>query len=173
MKLNLVLFPTNNSVIFLYKRSPIQIKSGGFLFNVYLSYMKIVLTESQYQKVVFNLLDVLYGPKLTYGKEDDRIKIFSNEGEHIFTVYTVGGRGDGCKLDMFVNFDTGNEINNFIPKIATRKKLFSRTVLSYVNEKTNLDIDCIEFWYEMGPSHDDKRYNFSVKKNKKIKRTTK
>jgi hypothetical protein len=136
--------------------------------------MKIVLTESQYQKVVFNLLDVLYGPKLTYKRyerEDNRIKIFSNDGDPIFTVYTgVSGKGDGCEQDMFVNFDTGNEINNFIPKIATRKKLFSRTVLSYVNEKTNLDIDCIEFWYEKGPAH-DKRYNFSVRKNKKIKRT--
>ena len=133
--------------------------------------MDVIISESQYRKVVFNLLDVLYGPKLAYEKEDDRIKIFSNEGESIFTVYTVGGKGDGCKQDMFVNFDTGNEIDKFIPKVATRKKLFSKTVLSYVNEKTNLDIDCIEFWYEMGPAH-DKRYNFSVKKNKKIKRTT-
>lgn len=134
--------------------------------------MKVIMTKSQYQKIVFNLLDVLYGPKLTHEKEADRIKILSNEGDHIFTVYTVGGKGDGCKQDMFVNFDTGNEIDNFIPKAATRKKLFSRTVLSYVNEKTNLNIDCIEFWYERGPSH-DKRYNFNVKKNKKIKRTTK
>jgi len=133
--------------------------------------MDVIITKSQYQKIVFNLLDVLYGPKLTHEKEADRIKILSNEGEHIFTVYTVGGKGDGCKQDMFVNSETGEEIDNFIPKVATRKKLFSRTVLSYVNEKTNLNIDCIEFWYEKGPSH-DKRYNFSVKKNKKIKRTT-
>ena len=133
--------------------------------------MKIVLTESQYQKVVFSLLDVLYGPKLSHEKVADRINISSNEGEHIFTVYTVGGKGDGCKQDMFVNFDTGNEIDSFIPKVATRKKLFSKTVLSYVNEKTNLNIDCIEFWYEKDPPH-NRRYNFSVKKNKKIKRTT-
>jgi len=133
--------------------------------------MDVIITKSQYQKIVFNLLDVLYGPKLTHEKEADRIKILSNEGEHIFTVYTVGGKGDGCKQDMFVNFDTGNEIDSFIPKVATRKKLFSKTVLSYVNEKTNLNIDCIEFWYEKGPSH-DKRYNFNVKNNKRIKRTT-
>ena len=130
--------------------------------------MKIVLTESQYKKVVFSLLDVLYGPKLSYEKVADRINILSNEGEHIFTVYTVGGKGDGCKQDMFVNFDTGNEIDSFIPKVATRKKLFSKTILSYVNEKTRLDIDCIEFWYEEAPSSDS-RYNFNVKKNKKIK----
>jgi hypothetical protein len=133
--------------------------------------MDVIITKSQYQKIVFNLLDVLYGPKLTYEREDDRIKIFSNEGDPIFTVYTVGGRGDGCKQDMFVNFDTGEEINKFIPKVATRKKLFSKTVLSYVNEKTNLNIDCIEFWYEKGPSHDG-RFNFNVKKNKRTKRTT-
>ena len=131
--------------------------------------MKIVITKSQYQKIIYNLLDTLYGPKLTHENVDDRINIFSNEGDHIFTVYTVGGKADGCKQDMFVNIDTGNEIDNFIPKVATRKKLFSRTVLSYVNEKTNLNIDCIEFWYEYGPSH-DKRYNFSVKKNKRVVR---
>ena len=131
--------------------------------------MKIVITESQYQKVVFNLLDVLYGPKLTHEKVGERINILSNEGDHIFTVYTVGGRGEGCKQDLFVNIDTGEEIDKFIPEVATRKKLFSRTVLSYVNEKTNLNIDCIEFWYEKGPSH-DKRYNFSVKKNKRVVR---
>ncbi len=133
--------------------------------------MDVIITKSQYQKIVFNLLDVLYGPKLSYKRESDRIRILSNEGEHIFTVYTVGGKGDGCKQDMYVNSETGEEIDNFIPKVATRKKLFSKTVLSYVNEKTNLNIDCIEFWYEKGPSH-DKRYNFNVKKNKKIKRTT-
>ena len=139
------------------------------MFLVYLSYMKIVITKSQYQKIVFNLLDVLYGPKLTHEKVGERINILSNEGEDIFTVYTVGGRGKGCKQDLFVNVDTGEEIDKFIPEVATRKKLFSRTVLSYVNEKTNLNIDCIEFWYEKGPSH-DKRYNFSVKKNKRVVR---
>ena len=131
--------------------------------------MKIVITKSQYQKIIYNLLDTLYGPKLTHEKVADRINIFSNEGDHIFTVYTVGGKADGCKQDMFVNFETGEEIDKFIPKVATRKKLFSRTVLSYVNKKTNLKIDCIEFWYEKGPSNDE-RYNFSVKKNKRVVR---
>ena len=131
--------------------------------------MDVIITKSQYQKIVFNLLDVLYGPKLTHEKVGERINIFSNEGDYIFTVYTVGGRGEGCKQDLFVNIDTGEEIDKFIPEVATRKKLFSRTVLSYVNEKTNLNIDCIEFWYEKGPSH-DKRYNFSVKKNKRVVR---
>jgi hypothetical protein len=130
--------------------------------------MDVIITKSQYQKIVFDLLDTLYGPKLTYEKENDRIKILSNNGDNIFTVYTAGGKGKGCKKDLFVNFDTGNEIDNFIPKAATRKKLFSKTVLYYVNERTNLDIDCIDFWYEKGPSH-DKRYNFNVKKNKSLK----
>ena len=131
--------------------------------------MDVIITKSQYQKIVFNLLDVLYGPKLTHEKEADRIRIFSNDGEPIFTVYTVGGRGKGCKQDMFVNTETGNEINAFIPKVATRKKLFSKTVLSYVNKKTGLNIDCIVFWYETGPAHDD-IYNFNVKKNKRVVR---
>jgi len=141
------------------------------LFIVYLSYMNIIVTKSQYQKIIYTLLDTLYGPKLTYKKVSQRIEIFSREGDHIFTVYTVGGKAKGCEQDMYVNSETGEEIDKFIPMAATRKKLFSKTVLSYVNEKTGLDIDCIEFWYEKGPRHDS-RYNFSVKKNKKVKRIT-
>jgi hypothetical protein len=133
--------------------------------------MNIIVTKSQYQKIIYTLLDTLYGPKLTYKKVSQRIEIFSKEGDHIFTVYTAGGKAKGCEQDMYVNSETGEEIDKFIPKAATRKKLFSKTVLSYVNERTGLDIDCIEFWYEKGPSHDS-RYNFSVKKNKKVKRIT-
>jgi hypothetical protein len=73
---------------------------------------------------------------------------------------------------LYVISETGEEIEDFIPKAATRKKLFSKTLLSYVNERTNLDIDCIEFWYSSttkGGEYDVK-YNFNVKKNKKIKR---
>jgi hypothetical protein len=54
---------------------------------------------------------------------------------------------------------------------ATRKKLFSKTLVSYVNERTNLDIDCIEFYYPKTIKGDeyDVKYNFNVKKNKKNK----
>jgi len=74
---------------------------------------------------------------------------------------------------MYVTSETGEEIEDFIPRAATRKKLFAKTVISYVNEKTGLDIDCIEFWYhttglDNNPDHED-RYNFNVKKNKKIR----
>ena len=72
---------------------------------------------------------------------------------------------------MYVLTDTEEDINDFIPKAATRKKLFSKTLLSYVNEKTGLDIDCIEFFYPSttkGIEH-NKKYNFNVKKNKRIK----
>jgi hypothetical protein len=148
--------------------------------------MDVIITKSQYQKIVFNLLDILYGPKLSYERKKDMIYIYPNdsnpfenesigEGDAIFRVYTGSGKGKGCKKDMYVNSETGEEIDNFIPKVATRKKLFSKTVLSYVNEKTGLDIDCIDFWYYAGSTNDvdkENRYNFSVKKNKKIKITT-
>jgi hypothetical protein len=143
--------------------------------------MKVVITKLQYQKIVFNLLDVLYGPKLSYERKKDMIYIYSNNGsfegelfesDSIFRVYMGSGKGKGCKKDLYVNSETGEEINDFIPKSATRKKLFAKTVLSYVNEKTGLDIDCIEFWYHtgLGDNPDQEgRYNFNVKKNKKIR----
>ena len=153
----------------------------GFLFIEYLSYMKIEISKVQYQKVIYKLLDALYGPKLSYERKKDIIYIYSNnafedesigEGDAIFRVYTGSGKGKGCKKDLYVTSETGEEIEDFIPNAATRKKLFSKTVLSYVNEKTGLDIDCIEFWYETFTydevKHVDK-YNFNVKKNKKTR----
>ena len=144
--------------------------------------MKIEISKAQYQRVIYNLLDALYGPKLSYEILKDMIYIYSNnsesiegeffQGDAIFRVYTGSGKGKGCKKDLYVTSETGEEIEDFIPKAATRKKLFSKTVISYVNEKTGLDIDCIDFWYHTGlednsSSYD--KYNFNVKKNKKIR----
>ena len=144
--------------------------------------MKIEISKEQYQRVIYNLLDTLYGPKLSYERKKDMIYIYSNdndpfeneligEGDAIFRVYTGSGKGKGCKKDLYVTSETGEEIEDFIPRAATRKKLFAKTVLSYVNEKTGLDIDCIEFWYYAGSTNDvdkEARYNFNAKKNKKI-----
>jgi hypothetical protein len=73
---------------------------------------------------------------------------------------------------LYVTSETGEEIEDFIPRAATRKKLFAKTVISYVNEKTGLDVDCIDFWYYSGSKNDidqEDKYNFNVKKNKKIR----
>ena len=145
--------------------------------------MKVEISKAQYQRVIHNLLDKLYGPKLPYEILKDMIYIYSNnsesiegegwiQGDAIFRVYTGSGKGKGCKKDLYVTSETGEEIEDFIPKAATRKKLFAKTVISYVNEKTGLDIDCIDFWYHTGlednsSSYD--KYNFNVKKNKKIR----
>lgn len=143
--------------------------------------MKIEISKAQYQRVIYNLLDALYGPKPSYEIIKDMIYIYSNnsesiegeffEGDAIFRVYTGSGKGKGCKKDLYVNYETAEEIEDFIPKAATRKKLFAKTVLYYVNEKTGLDIDCIDFWYHTGLEdnpNQEGRYNFNVKKNKKI-----
>ena len=144
--------------------------------------MKVEISKSQYQRVIYNLLDTLYGPKLSYKRNNDMIYIYPYnnesiegelfEGDAIFRVYTGSGKAKGCKKDLYVTSETGEEIEDFIPKAATRKKLFAKTVLSYVNEKTRLNIDCIEFWYHTGLGDNldqEDRYNFNVKKNKKIR----
>lgn len=136
--------------------------------------MNIEISKEQYQRVVYKLLNMLYGPNLLMKTsiDGDTIDILSNDGEVTFRVYLKSGRAEGCKKDLLVIADTSNEIEQYVPLAVMRKKLFARTILSYVNEKTNLDIDCIEFWYnktnERGLNYDE-RYNFNVKKNKKIK----
>jgi len=133
--------------------------------------MIVEITKSQYKRLIHKLLDTLYGPKISYRWNNDLIEILSNEGDEIFYVYTKHGRARGCKKDMYVITQTEEEIHDFIPKAAIRKKLFAKTVLSYVTEKTGLDIDCIEFFYPTTNKGVDysKKYNFNVKKNKKSK----
>ena len=132
--------------------------------------MKIELTKNQYKRIIFNLLDNLYGSEFSIEKNEDLIQIYTNYGEEIATVYTKGGRSKGCKRDVFVRLQTMEDIESFISKAITRKKLFSKTFLSYINERTNLNIDCIEFWYDNPDDTSDTsaRYSFSVKKNKRI-----
>ena len=134
--------------------------------------MKVVITKLQYQKIVFNLLDVLYGPNISFKKDEDIFEILSDDDVEIFRLYTNEGRSKGCKRDLLVLSNTMEDIQSYVPPAVSRKKLFSKTVISYVNEKTGLDIDCIDFWYHTGlednsSSYD--KYNFNVKKNKKIR----
>jgi len=132
--------------------------------------MKIVITVSQYQKIVFTLLDTLYGPNISVKKDEEIFEILSDHGEEIFRVYTKQGKSKGCKRDMLVLSQTIEEIERYLPPAVLRKKLFSKTILSYVNEKTNLDIDCIDFPYEIynnDETYFENRYRFNVKKNKK------
>ena len=134
--------------------------------------MKVVITKLQYQKIVFNLLDVLYGPNISFKKDEDIFEILSDDGEEIFRLYTNEGRSKGCKRDMLVLSQTIEEIEMYIPPAVLRKKLSSKTILSYVNEKTNLDIDCIDFPYAIYQEDDtyhENRYRFNVKKNKKTR----
>ena len=134
--------------------------------------MKVVITKLQYQKIVFNLLDVLYGPNISFKKDEDIFEILSDYGEEIFRLYTKDGRSKGCKRDMLVLTKTIEEIEMYFPPAVLRKKLFSKTILSYVNEKTNLNIDCIDFAYEIYDDDDtyyETKYRFNVKKNKKTR----
>ena len=134
--------------------------------------MKVVITKLQYQKIVFNLLDVLYGPNISFKKDEDMFEILSDDGEEIFRLYTKDGRSKGCKRDMLVLTKTIEEIEMYFPPAVLRKKLFSKTIISYVNKKTNLDIDCIDFAYEIYDNDDtyyETKYRFNVKKNKKTR----
>lgn len=132
--------------------------------------MKIVITESQYKKVIFTLLDTLYGPNLLIETIFDRYGIYSSDGVELFTIYTGKDRSKGCKVDMLVYSVVLDDIESFISKAITRKKLFSKTIISYVYEKTNLNVDCVEFHQDLKNDSKDitRTYNFDIKKNKGV-----
>ena len=57
--------------------------------------MKVIITESQYKKIVYNFLDSLFGPNYSYKRLSDNktvILIFGKDtSDDIFRVYTKFG----------------------------------------------------------------------------------
>ena len=74
--------------------------------------MNIEISKGQYQRVLYKLLDMLYGPNLLIrtSVDGDTIDILSNDGELTFRVYLESGRAQGCEKDLLVIGETSDEI---------------------------------------------------------------
>jgi hypothetical protein len=129
--------------------------------------MKIIITKKQYKDLVYTLIDTITGGELSVKDISDygRYDIFDSYGEEIMNIYTKkgGGLNPGCKNDLGLDPDFVKTLEGYIPYF--RKKIFSKVLIDYVYDKTNIKCDCIDYNY----GSDDRRFAYNVKKKKKVR----
>ena len=159
---------------------------GFFCFPLYLSYMKIIITKSQYKSLITNLLDVLLGKiSLLTVKEKKRNgevnphahSILDKSGVEVMAIWITGPKNKGCKYDLTLDTSFTENMERYFPHY--RHKLFSKVLVDYVYNHTGIKCDCVQYDYGFEDERrlDDegveyvystnrtKRYNVKKKKN--------
>jgi hypothetical protein len=104
--------------------------------------MNIEITESQFKKVFFSLMNTIF-PDITYSEKQDGSKGYdiTSDGEIICRIYKKGGVNE-----LFIPENTIKTIIDFIPQVSTEPRLLSNLISSFIIEKTGLEISSVEFW---------------------------
>jgi hypothetical protein len=104
--------------------------------------MNIEITESQFKKVFFGLINTLF-PNIEYSEKKDGNKGYdiTSDGEVICRIYKKGGVNE-----LFIPENTLETIIDFIPQISKKPRLLSKLISSFITEKTGLEIFSVEFW---------------------------
>jgi hypothetical protein len=111
--------------------------------------MNIEITESQFKKVFFSLMNTIF-PDITYSEKRDGRKGYdiTSDDEMICRVYTKESvlKFIDSVNELYIPENTIETIINFIPQVSTKPKLLSNLISSFIIEKTGLKIDSVEFW---------------------------
>jgi hypothetical protein len=118
--------------------------------------MNIEITESQFKKVFFSILNTLF-PNITYETKYD-IHYIMSDGELIGRIYGYPTSPN----ELFILDSTIDTIVDFIPQVSLKPKLLSKLFTSFIIEKTGLKIKNVEFW--MVDSDGDHRVKYHYKK---------
>jgi hypothetical protein len=136
--------------------------------------MNIIITKKQYKLLVYSLLDIITGGKLTVDDLNDQYtSVYDSEGENIMNIFykKSSGRNPGCKNDLGLDSVFVEELQKYVPHF--RRKIFSEVMVDYVFEKTGIKCDCIDYTYTVPAEgkefDDDVRFMYNVKKKKKIR----
>ena len=121
--------------------------------------MNIEITESQFKKVFFKIMDILF-PNITYSEKHDGRKGYdiSSDDEIICRIYM---KGDSVN-ELFILDKTIHSIIDFIPQVSSKPKLLSKLISSFIIEKTDLRVNSVEFW--MLDSHNNLMVKYNYKK---------
>jgi hypothetical protein len=162
---------------------------------LYLSIMKVIISESQYitlkenvkkekyRTLVFSLLETLFGELTIKDEYDGRGKtyihnIYDQHGEDIAGIFLGDHANKGCKKDLTLNQETSERLEGYIPYF--RHKVFSKVLVEYIYDKFKIKCDCVHYDYNFEREirhNDDEEYEYlnydtrkyNVKKKKKIK----
>jgi len=160
---------------------------GVFCFPLYLSYMKIIITKSQYKSLITKLLNVLLGKlSLRTVKEKKRTSklgdihfhsVLDESGVEVMSIWITGPKNKGCKYDLTLDPLLTENMELYFPYY--RHKIFSKVLVDYVYKYTGIKCDCVQYDYgfegerRIDDEGDDyvfntnwtKRYNVKKKKN--------
>ena len=104
--------------------------------------MNIEITESQFKKMFFSIMNILF-PNIEYSEKQDGNKGYdiTSDGEIVFRIYKRGNVNE-----LFIPENTIKTIIDFIPQVSKKPRLLSKLISSFINEKTGLEIFSVEFW---------------------------
>ena len=104
--------------------------------------MNIEITESQFKKMFFSIMNILF-PNISYSEKQDGNKGYDiiSDGEIVFRIYKKGGVNE-----LFIPESTIETIIDFIPQVSKKPRLLSKLISSFIIEKTGLEIFSVEFW---------------------------
>ena len=118
--------------------------------------MNVEITESQFKKMFFSIMNILF-PNIEYSKKQDGNKGYdiTSDGEIICRIYKKGSVNE-----LFIPENTLETIIDFIPQVSKKPRLLSKLISSFINEKTGLEIFSVEFWMLDNDSNLTIRYNY-------------
>ena len=104
--------------------------------------MIIEITDSQFKKVFFNIMNILF-PNIEYSEKQDGNKGYdiTSDGEIICRIYKRGNVNE-----LFILENTIETIIDFIPQVSKKPRFLSKLISSFIIEKTGLEIFSVEFW---------------------------
>jgi hypothetical protein len=104
--------------------------------------MNIEITESQFKKMFFSIMNILF-PNIEYSEKQDGNKGYdiTSDGEIVFRIYKRGNVNE-----LFILENTLETIIDFIPQVSKKPRLLSKLISSFIIEKTGLEIFSVEFW---------------------------
>ena len=130
--------------------------------------MKILITKKQYKQLVYSLIDSIVGGDLVLKKIEGLTyhNIYDMYDEEVMNIYFAKGSGRtrGCKNDLGLAADFVRDLEKYVPYF--RHKIFSKVLIDYVYDKTNIKCDCIDYFY--GFNNEQDRFIYNLKKKKRV-----
>lgn len=105
--------------------------------------MNFKISKLQYDSIVKKLFASFIG-KITFDEEDDYIELFDNGGDNFADIWKY--KSKRCKKSLNLHINKSELMEKFYP--VFRKKMFAKSLINYVYEKTNIKCDCVTFEYD-------------------------
>jgi hypothetical protein len=105
--------------------------------------MNFKISKLQYDSIVKKLFASFIG-NITFDKQDDYIELFDNGGDNFADIWK--NESKRCKKRIHLHIHKSELMEKFYP--VFRKKMFAKSLVNYVYEKTNIKCDCVTFEYD-------------------------